>query len=143
MAKLFELENISHLLYECCLNRIDVSDVYWKYDDSSAAQSIRAMVVCQFIISIIGTVWNLIILATILKNKLLQDPTYILVLNLVISDLLLCGLILPFNIQSSLNREFSLGQSDYARCQSCQTIGALFVILRVVINLEGDYIVIA
>ncbi len=78
-----------------------------------------------------------------IEEYLLQDPTYILVLNLVISDLLLCGLILPFNIQSSLNREFSLGQSDYARCQSCQTIGALFVILRVVINLEGDYIVIA
>ncbi len=26
------------------------------------------------------------------------------------------------------NREFSLGQSDYARCRSCKTIGALYIL---------------
>lgn len=86
------------------------------------------MVVCQFIISIVGTIWNLIVLATILLRRMFKDATYILIMNLVISDLLLCGLVLPLNIQSSLSYEFSLGQSDYARCRSCQTIGTLLVI---------------
>ncbi len=127
----FDWENISYRTYDLCFNRSDVTDRYWKaYHllDSSYNATITAMVVCQFLISIIGTLWNLLILALILMKQMFKDPTYIFIMNLVIADLLLCGLVLPFNIQSSLNREFSLGQSDYARCQSCQTIGALLVI---------------
>ncbi len=124
-------ENISYWTYDPCFNRSDVTDWYWSayhFLDSSYNATITAMVVCQFLISIIGTLWNLLILALILMKQMFNDPTYIFIMNLVIADLLLCGLVLPFNIQSSLNREFSLGQSDYARCQSCQTIGALLVV---------------
>ncbi len=126
----YDCNNDAQQPYDFCLSHTEVTDLYWRvfYNDPTSNNSITAMVVCQFLISIIGTIWNLIVLATILTHKLFKDPTYIFILNLVAADLLLCGLVLPFNIQSSLNREFSLGQSDYARCQSCQTIGALLVI---------------
>ncbi len=125
----FDRNNVSNNIDGPCLSRSNVTDRDWtvSYDDPSSEHSITALVVSQFIVLFVGTIWNLIVLAIILKNKMLKDPTYLLILNLVISDLLFCGLVLPFNIQSSLNREFSLGQSDYARCRSCQTIGALSV----------------
>ncbi len=124
----YDCNNGTQQPYDFCLSHTEVTDVYWRVYDPTSNKNITAVVVCQFLISIIGTIWNFIVLATILIHKLFKDPTYIFILNLVAADLLLCGLILPFNKQSSLNREFSLGQSDYARCQSCQTIGALFTI---------------
>jgi len=91
--------------------------------------SITAVAVCQVLIVAIGAPWNLIVLATIVIRKRYKDPTYILLLNLVLADLLVCLLVLPFNIQSAFAREFSLGSSDQVRCRVCHTISITIVTL--------------
>ena len=83
--------------------------------------SITAVAVCQAIIVAIGAPWNLVVFATILIRKRFKEPTYILLLNLVLADFLVCLLVLPFNVQSAFAGRFSLGSSDRVRCRVCHT----------------------
>ena len=62
----------------------------------------------------LGTPWNAVVLASIIKNRHFKDATYILLMNLVIADLLVCLLVLPFNIVSGIAQEFTIGQSVLA-----------------------------
>ncbi len=50
-------------------------------------------------------------------------------MNLVLADLLACSCVLPFNIVSAFTTEFSIGSSDYVRCQVCHTIVIVIVAL--------------
>ena len=77
---------------------------------------------------LIGIPWNSVVIIVILKNRLFVQPAIVLLLNLAVTDLLLCVLVMPFNIVSAFSGEFIFGSSDYVRCQVCQT-GLIFSIL--------------
>lgn len=77
---------------------------------------------------LIGIPWNLVVIIVILKNRLFVQPAIVLLLNLAITDLFLCVLVMPLNIISAFSVEFIFGNSDYIRCQVCQT-GLIFNIL--------------
>ena len=91
--------------------------------------SITAVAICQVIIMAIGIPWNAIVLASIVIKQRYKEPTYVLLINLVVADLLVCLLVLPFNVESSFAQEFSIGNSDYTRCQVCHTIVITIVAL--------------
>ncbi len=113
------------------LSRTNVTPEVWKIlsEGKLHEDSITAVAVCQVLIVAIGIPWNAIVLASIVFHRRYKDPTYILLMNLVVTDLLVCMCVLPFNIQSAFAREFTLGSSDKTRCQVCQTIVITIVIL--------------
>ena len=73
--------------------------------------------VFQLIFLVVGIPSNILVIAAILKNKLLSHPTHLLLLNLAVSDILVCVLVMPFNIVTALAGRFIIGSSDYVRCQ--------------------------
>ncbi len=90
---------------------------------------VLAIAICQTLIIAVGIPWNIIVLAFIMIKKHYKEPTYILLMNLVLADLLACSCVLPFNIVSAFTMEFSIGSSDYVRCQVCHTIAIVTVAL--------------
>ena len=78
------------------------------------------LAVFQTIFLLIGLPWNLMVIVTIIKEKLYKEPTIVLLLNLVIIDLLMLVVIIPLNIVIGAAGEYILGDSDAARCGSCR-----------------------
>ncbi len=77
---------------------------------------------------LIGVPWNILVLISIVKTRLYSQPSSILLLSLAITDLLVCLLIMPFNIITGIAGEFIFGNNDYVRCQVCQ-LGFLITFL--------------
>ena len=69
---------------------------------------------------IIGLPSNILIVASILFQKLYKQPTHLLLLSLGVADILTCLLIMPFTVVSGFAGEFVFGESDYTRCKVCQ-----------------------
>ena len=105
------------------LSRVNVSEYLWmiKSEGAQHESSITALAAVQLLYVLVGLPWNSVVAITILVKQLFKDPSYVLLLSLVFSDLLVCVFI-PFNILSGLRQAFTLGNSDYTRCQFCQAV---------------------
>ena len=105
------------------LSRVNVSEYLWMIKSEGAQHefSITAIAAVQLLYVLVGLPWNSVVAVTILVKQLFKDPSYVLLLSLVFSDLLVCVFI-PFNILSGLRQAFTLGNSDYTRCQFCQAV---------------------
>ena len=68
---------------------------------------------------LIGIPWNLLLIVLIVKKRLFEQPAILLLLNLAVTNLLLCVAAMPLMIIPAIAGEFIFGQSDYARCQVC------------------------
>ena len=64
---------------------------------------------------------NIMIITSILLQKLFKQPTHLLLLSLACADLLLCLLVIPLIGISGFTGGFVLGSSDSTRCKVCQT----------------------
>jgi len=113
------------------VSRVNVTEKVWmiQSEGSLHESSITAIAVLQLLYVLVGVPWNLIVAITIFIKKLFKEPSYILLLSLVISDLLVCGIAFPFNIYSGFNQGFALGNTDYSRCQSCHAIVLIIITL--------------
>ena len=96
--------------------------------DTATRYAITAILI---LLLLIGLPWNVLIIASIIKKRLYKQPTIILLLNLAITDLLVCLLVMPLNIVTGIAGGFIFGASDRVRCQVCQT-GVIFTILILV-----------
>ena len=114
------------LLYSCVgdanLSRNSVTPEYW--DTSSINNDYKnsglAIAIILLACSFIGLPANAIIIVTIILRRLYKEITHILLLNLAISDFLLCLLVMPQTIVSGFAGGYVFGSSDYVRCQVCQ-----------------------
>ena len=72
-------------------------------------------------------------IVTIVKQKLYTQPTIILLLNLVITDLVLLVFVIPVIIVTGIAGEHIFGDSDNVRCQTCITgsMGHAFSLMSV------------
>jgi len=70
---------------------------------------------------IIGLPWNSFVTVTILWKKLYTQPTILLLLNLVLSDLLMLLYQLPVIGLTGFLNHYSMGGTDSIRCQVCRT----------------------
>ena len=106
------------------------TDEVWRVASTGVVHisSIRAIAVFLILYMLIGIPWNGIILFMIVKKQYYRDPTYILLMNMVIADLIVCAVCLPFGTVSALRMRFSIGNSDYTRCTVCHTITIIPVI---------------
>jgi hypothetical protein len=79
---------------------------------------VLAIVLSVFLIT--GLSLNLAVIVSIVKKKLYVQPTLLLLLNLSITDLLLCAAVMPFHVVTGFSGEFIFGSSDVVRCRVCK-----------------------
>lgn len=117
------------------LSKDYLSDMVWSLDpivSTDIATRYIITIVC-FLLIALGLPWNGVVIAIIVKKKLYkEEPAIVLLLNLAITDLLLCILVMPFNLVPGITGEFSFGSNDVVRCKACQ-VGVLFIILMLVL----------
>ena len=113
------------------LSSTSVTHEHWDAGgDSKATAVTSAAVILTFIL--VGVPSNLLILVSILRQRLYREPTYIILLNLAIADLLMCLLYMPFTVVAGFTGEFLFGSTDTARCQVCQYSGLMMNVLGLV-----------
>ena len=87
--------------------------------ENRASGLVTAVFLLLFLV--IGLPWNLLVVVTIVKQKLYTQPTIILLLNLVIIDLVLLLGDMPLLVITGFYGEYVFGGSDRIRCMSCET----------------------
>ena len=97
---------------------------FWSVDDDYYTQ-----LVLYLIIFITGVPLNIWIITRIVKKTLYSQPTYMLLLNLAVCDLLVCLFPVLLNIIFEGLHSYSFGSTDYVRCQVCK-IAATCIILN-------------
>jgi hypothetical protein len=116
------------------LSRDFITEEVWSLNavvqsDTPTRYTLAAIVI---LLLLIGLPSNILVITVVLRKKLYQEhPTIVLLLNLAITDLLVCLLVMPWNIVTLIAGEFQFGSDDYTRCQVCQT-GVIFIILSLV-----------
>lgn len=85
---------------------------------------------------IIATVWNLFIIITFFaKHSLLKEPANIFLLNVAITDLLICLTTMVFSFVTAFGQEFVFGSSDVTRCTVCGMSG-FFIVFLIFVSLH-------
>ena len=104
-------KNLSHQL---------VTPEYWNVNSTLKPLGI-ATGTTILIFFVIGLPSNILIIVSILLQKLYRQPTHLLLFSLACADILMCLLVMPLIITAGFAGEFVLGNSDYVRCKVCQT----------------------
>ena len=98
-------------------------------EDSSGLPNGYFCAAIVFLYLLLGTPWNsFVILIILLKRLYKESPSIILLLNLVVSNFLVCVTVFPFIIATGFSGEFIFGSIDAIRCGVCW-LGALNVTL--------------
>ena len=105
-----------------CANpsRNNITDTAWRLEGENRASGLVSAVFLILLL-LIGLPWNLLVIVTIVKERLYRQPTTILLLNLALSDILMLLLIVPLNTVTGLTGEFLYGNSDHVRCSVCRS----------------------
>ena len=114
------------------LSRNLVTPEFWEIHSINSTYSNNALgtAIVMLLFFIVGLPSNFLVIVSIVKEKLYKESTHILLLNLAISDLLVCFLVMPFTIVTGFAGEFVFGNSDYTRCRFCD-FGAVFIALTI------------
>ena len=95
-------------------------EVRWKLDEDFRAGGIVLSVFFSILL-VVGLPWNIMVVITIIKEKLYVQPTIVLLLSLAIADILEL-LMLPFSIIIGGAGEYIFGTNDHTRCQVCKVL---------------------
>ena len=98
----------------------NVTDTAWRLVGENRASRL-VIAVFHILFMLISLPWNLLVIVTIVKERLYRQPTTILLLNLALSDILMLLLIVPLNTVTGLTGEFLYGNSDHVRCSVCRS----------------------
>ena len=82
----------------------------------------------------VGVPLNVLVMIVIFGRRLCKSVPLILMLNLTVSNLATCILILPFIIVSGYSTEYIFGSTDYIRCKVCS-----FGIFNICLVLVPEY----
>ena len=99
----------------------------WLVEDKTSTQVAASFLL---LILVVGLPWNLLVVGIILKKKLYTQPTIILLLNLVLTDIFLLILLIPSQVWIGFNGEYYFGDTDSIRCRFCQS-GVLSVLFPI------------
>ena len=113
--------------YEGNLSEVSITPHFWDIPEAARA-GVLTTAVFTLVFIVVGLPGNLLIILSILWQRLYREPTHILLLNLAIADLLVCVLVMPFTVMSGFAGRFILGGSDSTKCKWCM-IGVIFVAL--------------
>ncbi len=107
-------------------------------EDRAHSDSVKSIAAFQTVYLAVGIPWNMVVIGVILLNKLYSRPTHMLLLNLAVSDLLVCVSVMPFNVIIALSGEVFIGSSDYARCQFCH-----FYVITIIVMIYSSIFTVA
>ena len=112
-------------LYSCYdgrgLSSNSVTVDYWDTSGGDLRPPALASAILTFSFILVGIPSNILILVSILWKHLYREPTYVLLLNLAIANLLMCILVMPFTVISGFAGGFIFGTTDWTRCRVCQS----------------------
>ena len=96
----------------------NVTQEYWSLDGEEIT---RALVTAVYLVfcELLGLPWNILVLVTVIKEKLWNQPNIILLVNLIVADLFIVLFPTPLLITTGFAGEFILGSSDEERCHRC------------------------
>ena len=108
-----------------CANASDsnVTRDLWSVEDKTSGFVAAVFV---FLFLVIGLPWNLLVLVTIVKERLYTRPTVILLLSLLLTDIVLLLFSHPLFIMTGFQGEYIIGNSDQVRCSTCK-LGIIFI----------------
>ena len=89
----------------------------WLVEDKTSAQVAASFLL---LILVVGLPWNLLVVGAILKKKLYTQPTIILLLNLVLTDIFTLILHASSQVWVGFNGEYNYGGTDSIRCKVFQ-----------------------
>ena len=113
----------------------NVTEGFWKLSSLRINGQLTASFV--FIFMVVGLPWNIMVVITAIKKKLYHQPTIMLLLNLVVSDILTILIYYPFVIVTGFGGEYIVGSTDMIRCRTCKF--ALF--MAIVIFMDSLFII--
>ena len=128
---LIETKMANFTLLSLCGNASDGSNTtseLWLVEDKTSAQVAASFLL---LILVVGLPWNLLVVGIILKKKLYTQPTIILLLNLVLTDIFMLILQAPFQVWVGFNGEYKYGDTDSIRCKTCQ-LGVLIILFPLI-----------
>ena len=102
-----------------CANISDDSSLtseFWEAEDKTSAWVSSAFLL---LFVVVGLPWNLLVIVTIVRQKLYTQPTILLLLILALNDALWCIVFMPFRLAVGIRGEFFFGGSDRVRCMNC------------------------
>jgi hypothetical protein len=107
--------------FSVCANASDsnVTSELWLVEER-AGGIVLATFLLLFLV--VGLPWNLLVIVTIVKQRLYTQPTIILLLSLASTDLILL-VYLPLVMIVGFHGEYLYGDSDKARCSACGKTG--------------------
>ena len=86
------------------------------HDEDHVNGTVTGLVLLAFIL--VGLTWNVLVLITILKEKLYVQPSIVLLISLVSTDIIILLFPTPLMLITGLSGEFLFGSSD------CSILGA-------------------
>ncbi len=124
--------NIS-LDYSCYdgegLREDSVTWAYWQSNGTVYEKCATASATLTMLFFLVGLPSNLLIIVSIIWQRLYKQPTYVLLLNLAIVDLLLCAVSMPAIVIVGFARALIFGRTDIVKCQLCQTQTVIHTLL--------------
>ena len=114
----------------------NVTQEYWSLDGEEIT---HALVIAVYLVfcELLGLPWNILVLVTVIKEKLWNQPNIILIVNLIVADLFILLFPTPLLITTGFAGEFILGSSDEERCNNC------FVNIFLIIPLMNSILTVA
>ena len=93
---------------------------YWKLRGDDQIIHGKVLAVFFLFYELLGLPWNILVVITIIREKLYHQPTIIFLLNLVVADLFLLVCPLPLLMTTGFAGEYIIGSSDRMRCGTCR-----------------------
>lgn len=120
-------------VFSCISSLLDRNGVtnqtFWTLQESVADGGVAIAVLLSLILCL-SFGWNLfIVIAYMMKYKLLTEPANIFLFSLAVIDLLVGLMLIPSAIVTSASGQFGLGNSDVIRCLACSIDGFSVVFL--------------
>ena len=108
------------------LSAEELTTEVWEFNRDSPAARYSITVICALLMAF-GLPLNIVVIASIVYKKLyIKQPTTVLLLNLSVTNILVCVFVIPFNIWTGITGEFNIGRNDSIRCKMCLT-GVIFI----------------
>ena len=103
------------------LSRDSISTEAWSLSDDQDPTGVIVIGSILIVCVAIGIPWNAAVIGALIYNKFYKQPSTFLLFNLASVDLLTCIIIIPFQaVPGLIGGRYTLGNSDYTLCQSCQ-----------------------
>ena len=105
---------------ESCSNGGFLNNSYWELEGCASNGVITAFFL--MVITAMGLPWNILVIITIIKEKLYRQPSITLLLNLALADLYLLLFPMLLVMITGFSGEFIFGSSHRVRCYACHFI---------------------